>query len=238
MATAEYHGMGRDELADLVTETAREFAGRGLPLPDLIRAAQLRLAQAQQKFNQQSERTFEDYARWWIRRAIVRALPAEPGPPQEAVERMNAIIQQLQNELGYPPSVEEIAEAMYPVDRRDVWRQVCRYRRVTLADPLVDQEMAKKRRFTQDRVREYLGVETPRRAETAACQILRKKMEAALVELTAHEKEVMALRFGLDDGRPRTLGEVAESFGKTSEQIRQLEAKALRKLRQPPTDPR
>ncbi|MGE0491943.1 MAG: sigma factor-like helix-turn-helix DNA-binding protein [Vulcanimicrobiota bacterium] len=159
------------------------------------------------------------------------------GPPQEAVERMNAIIRQLQDELGYPPSVEEIAEAMYPVDRQDVWRQVCRYRQVTLADPLVDQEMAKRRRFTQARVREYLGMQSPERIETAACQMLRAQMEAALVELTAHEKEVMSVRFGLDDGRPRTLEEVAQCLGMTREQIRQIEAKALRKLRKPPTDP-
>lgn len=235
-AMAEGDKEAKDALCEanlrLVVSIAKRYVGRGMQFLDLIQEGNLGLIKAVDKFDHEKGFKFSTYATWWIRQAITRAIADQARTiriPVHMVETINKLIRvqrQLLQELGREPEVEEIAQEMgiTPEKVREI--QKISQEPVSLEKPIGEEEDSRLGDFIPDD-----DASSP--ADQASFTLLKEQLLEVLASLTPREEKVLRLRFGLDDGRSRTLEEVGKEFDVTRERIRQIEAKALRKMRHP-----
>jgi RNA polymerase primary sigma factor len=216
----------------LVVSVARRYQGRGMPLPDLIQAGNLGLIRAVEHFDWRRGYKFSTYATWWIRQAILRTLDDTgrtirlPVHMKEALSKLVRASRKLRQELGREPTTEEVASEMnLPVERVREMYDITR-RPISLDIPVGDEGETRLGDFIEDQ-------RGPEPVEAISAEDLRAQLQDILESLSRREREVLTLRFGLEAGRPHTLEEVGQKFGVTRERIRQIESKALRKLRHP-----
>ena len=216
----------------LVVSVAKRYVGRGLPFLDLIQEGNLGLMKAAEKFEPERGFKFSTYATWWIRQSITRAIADQartiriPVHMVETINKVKKVSGQLLHKNGHDPTAEEIAaELDMPIDKvREIMRVA--QEPVSLETPIGEEEDSHLGDFIEDS-------DAPAPADAASHTLLKEQLEDVLSTLTPREKKVLELRFGLEDGRNRTLEEVGKEFNVTRERIRQIEAKALRKLRHP-----